>query len=58
LPRSTRNSVLTRYPRLDLKRRVSAALKVQATQSPDTRIGFLCRRLRLLALVKSAPFQE
>lgn len=51
-----RERTLAELPRLEFKREVIGAIEAQARRSPDTRIGFLCRRLSLSARVRDAPF--
>lgn len=58
LPRAARDVVLTRYPRQDMKASLAALMREQARRSPATRIGFMCRALGFLHLVRAAPFEE
>jgi hypothetical protein len=56
LPKIFREKTLQEIPRLNFKDEVSGVMLNQAKQNPETRIGFLCNRLGLVARVKAAPF--
>jgi HD superfamily phosphodiesterase len=53
-----REATLKDFPRLDFKQGVAEAIGTQARQSPNARIGFLCKSLGLLGRVKRAPFDS
>jgi hypothetical protein len=52
-----RDTTLSRYPRLGLKREVSAALGSAAKRAPHSRIALLAR-LGFMGLIARAPFDE
>jgi hypothetical protein len=54
--RAFREATLSEFPRLDMKERLVPVIGQQATASPRTRIGFLCREMGLLKRVQTAPF--
>jgi hypothetical protein len=56
IPAVFREQTLREIPRLGFKQGVLAAMAKQSEQSPDTRIGVLCRKLALLDRVRRAPF--
>jgi hypothetical protein len=58
LPPAAREVVLARHARQGMKVALVAVMRAQARQSPDTRIGFMCRALGFLRLVRRAPFDE
>lgn len=58
LPRVARDLVLTRHPRQALKASLVRVMRQQARHSPATRIGFMCRALGFLRLVRAAPFED
>lgn len=49
-------AVVARHPRLDLKRRITHCLAIEAEQRPASRIAFMQRRLGFDKLIRSAPY--
>ena len=59
LPADQIEAVVTRYPRLGLKREIIGILSSEAAAHPDCRLAFLVKHLGFIRLVRRAPlFRE
>jgi HD domain len=53
-----REGVIARYPRLDMKRNIHAALRIESKERPHCRMAFLCNSLSFHKRIESALFKE
>ena len=58
LPEGAADAVVARHPRLDMKRLIGEAWKVEADAHPECRGHFLNQFLQFGSRVRSAPFAE
>jgi hypothetical protein len=58
ISREQREVVVAKYPRLDMKKNIRAALSIEAIERPCCRIAFLCNSLSFHKRIENSLFKE